>query len=143
MTQPNQTEPYDPEAIADYRQQAHVFLTKARQYLADNDLHQASEKGWGAAAWMAKAVATIYDWEYQHHQQFGVVMDNAALMTGNNRIIELKSIAYGLHTNYYTRKRFLSPRAIAQEINLMAELLTILEPLTHPAANDHPDNQPD
>lgn len=87
---------------------------------------------------MAKAVATIYDWEYQRHQQFGVVMDNAALMTGNNRIIELKSIAYGLHTNHYTRKRFLSARAIAQEINLMAELLTILEPLTHPAPNNQP-----
>ena len=142
MTQSSLTEPYAPEAIADYRQQAHAFLTKARQYLADNDLHQASEKGWAAAAWMSKAVATTHNWQYQHHQQFGVVMDNAALMTGNNRIIELKSVAYGLHTNYYTRKRFLSARAIAQEINLMAELLTILEPLTHPATNGHPDNQP-
>ena len=47
-----------PEAVVeDYRQQSRYFLAKSREYLADDDLHQASEKGWGAAAWMAKAVA--------------------------------------------------------------------------------------
>ena len=136
MTQPNLTELYDIEAVADYRQEAHVFLTKARQYLADNDLHQASEKGWGAAAWMTKAVAITHNWPYQHHQQFGAVLNRASDLTGNPQLFDLKSTAYGLHTNYYTRKRFLSPRAIAQEINLMAELLNLLEPLTVP--NDHP-----
>ena len=136
MTQPNQTEPHDPEAVADYRQQAHVFLSKARGYLADNDLHQASEKGWGAAAWMAKAVATVYNWDYQHHQQFGVVIHNASLLTGNESLNDLSDTAYRLHTNYYTRNRFLSPAAIARSLDRIAELLNLLEPLTVP--NDHP-----
>ena len=58
MTQSSPIEPFDEPAaaIADYRQQAREFLAKSRQYLADDDLHQAAEKGWGAA-WMAKAVA--------------------------------------------------------------------------------------
>ena len=132
MTQPNLAESYDPEAVADYRQEARAFLVKARGYLAADDLHQASEKGWGASAWMAKAVATVYGWQYQEHVQFGVVLNNAARLTGNSRIVELKSIAYGLHVNYYTRKRFLSAWSIAQEIERMAELLNILEPLTVP-----------
>ena len=138
MTQPNLTEPHDPEAVADYRQEARVFLTKARQYLADNDLHQASEKGWAAAAWMAKAVAITHNWPYQHHQQFGAVLNRASDLTGNPQLFDLKSTAYGLHTNYYTRKRFLSPRAIAHDLNRIAELLTILEPLTHPTPNNQP-----
>ncbi|MCY4455272.1 MAG: hypothetical protein OXC56_03050 [Chloroflexi bacterium] len=43
--------------VADYAAQAREFLTRSREYLAAGDLHQASEKGWGAAAHMAKAVA--------------------------------------------------------------------------------------
>ena len=138
MTQPNLAEPYDPEAVADYRQQAHALLSKARQYLADNDLHQASEKGYAAASRMAKAVATVHNWQYQRHQQFGSVLNRASDLTGNPQLFDLKSTAYGLHTNYYTRKRFLSPRAIAHDLNRIAELLAILEPLTHPTPNHQP-----
>ena len=43
-------EPYEQpvNAVADYRQQSRAFLVKGREYLADGDLHQASEKGWGS-----------------------------------------------------------------------------------------------
>ena len=53
MIQTSPIEPFD-DAVGDYRRQAREFMLKSRQYLADGDLHQASEKGWGAAAWMAK-----------------------------------------------------------------------------------------
>ena len=135
MTQQNLGEPYDAEAVADYRQEARIFLAKAQGYLDTGDLHQASEKGWGAAAWMAKAVAEAYGWRYREHAEFGVVLGNASDLTGNDRIVVLKSIAYSLHTNYYTRKRFLSHRIIAHDLGLMTELLDLLEPLTTPAAN--------
>ena len=36
----------EPTAIEDYTVQARDFLAKARRYLAEGDLHQASEKGW-------------------------------------------------------------------------------------------------
>ena len=47
----------DVEAVADYVNQARDFLAKSREYLTQGDLHQASEKGWGAAAHLVKAVA--------------------------------------------------------------------------------------
>ena len=39
----------DTEAVADHVNQARDFLAKSREYLTQSDLHQASEKGWGAA----------------------------------------------------------------------------------------------
>ena len=70
MTQMNPAEPFDSDAAGDYRQQARNFLGKSREYLAEGDLHQASEKGWGAAAWMAKAVAETRGWEYMNSSKW-------------------------------------------------------------------------
>ena len=72
MGQTSPMEPFeqDGNAISDYREQSREFLSKSRQYLADGDLHQAAEKGWGAAAWMAKAVAEAQGWEYRRHDEF-------------------------------------------------------------------------
>ena len=139
MTQPNLSGHYDPEAVADYRLQARDFLTKAREYLAADDLHQASEKGWGAAAWMAKAVAVTQGWEYNEHAQYGGVIYNASLLAGNDRLRLLGGSANELHRNYYTRRRFLLSEAIGRGLDDMAELLDALEPLTDPpeeSAND-------
>ena len=134
MTQPSLSGHYDPEAVADYQLQAREFLAKAREYLAADDLHQASEKGWGAAAWMAKAVAEVQGWRYSEHAEFAVVCRNASDLTGNERLLDLSNTAYGLHRNYYTRKMFLSGRTIARDLDQMAELLDVLEPLTIPAS---------
>ena len=139
MTQQGISEPYDLVAIEDYRRQAREFLGKAHEYLAQDDLHQASEKGWGAAAWMAKAVAVSQGWEYNQHAHFGVVCRSVSDLIGNDRLLDLSAIAYDLHRGYYTRKRFLSDRTIGRNLDQVAELLEILEPLTIPAngqAND-------
>ena len=133
MTQPDLAERYDPEAVEDYRQQAHGFLRRAREYLSADDLHQASEKGWGAAAWMAKAVAVTHGWQYENHAQFSVVLRNANTLSQNDRLRLLGEVAYGLHRSYYTRKLFLDAETIGQSLDNMAELLHILEPLTVPA----------
>ena len=121
---------FDLSATEDYRQQARQFLAKSRDYLNEGDLHQASERGWGAAAWMAKAVATTQGWEYNRHDQFSVVLNNARLLTGEDRIRGLRAIANDLHGNYYKRGFLLSADAIALDLNSIAELLDILEPLT-------------
>ena len=132
MSYTSPMEPFEPdgEAVADYRQQARVFLTKSHQYLVDDDLHQASEKGWGAAAWMAKAVADAQGWEYRTHGQFSVVLNNARQLTGDSRLPGLRSIANELHGNFYKRKLLLDSDAIALDLEHVATLLDILEPLT-------------
>ena len=134
MAQPPINEASDPGAIDDYKQQARDFLAKGWEYLAAGDLHQASEKGWGAAAWMTKAVAVAQNWQYDQHAHFNVVLNNVLLTTNNDRLLALREIANGLHRNYYTRKQFLNTNIIRRELGAAAELLDILEPFTEPAA---------
>ena len=71
--EPGDNEPGD-NAVVDYARQSREFLDKGRGYLAAGDLHQASEKGWGAAAWMAKAAAEAQGWQYNRHDEFFTVM---------------------------------------------------------------------
>ena len=134
MTQMSPMEPYDQarDAAADYRRQSKEFLTKAREYLAADDLHQAAEKGWGAAAWMAKAVAEAQGWQYKTHEQFSTVMYQAQTLTHDARLRNLRRAANELHGFFYTRKLFLSPDVIAEGLDEVGLLLNILEPLTGP-----------
>ena len=73
------------EVVADYRQWALHFLGESRRHLAEDDLHQASEKGWGAAAWMAKAVAENQGWPYSKHEHFNTVVNRARELSGAAR----------------------------------------------------------
>lgn len=132
MSQMSPMQPYDEvrETIEDYRLQSREFLDKSRRYLADDDLHQASEKGWGAAAWMAKAVATARGWQYDKHEHFGEVLYQAGKLTGDDRFRTLRANANSLHGNFYQRKRFLHADDITGSLDEVAMLLDILEPLT-------------
>ena len=122
-----------PEAVVeDYRQQSRYFLAKSREYLAEDDLHQASEKGWGAAAWMAKAVAERQGWQYQRHDEFFDVMLRAEQATGEQEIGTLKGTANTLHGYFYMRKRFLDADDIGRHLDRVGVLLDLLNPLTRP-----------
>ena len=117
------------EEVADYAAQAREFLVKGRGYLTAGDLHQASEKGWGAAAHMAKAVALNQGWGYRNHSQFHAVMNRIRQMTGNPRISDLHGRAEILHINCYERKSFLNADTISEDLDKIAELLELLSPL--------------
>ena len=120
------------DEIADYEAQAREFLAKGRDYLAAGDLLQASEKGWGAAAHMAKAVAAAQGWRYENHAGFNQVLYQAWQLSGNHRIHELRTVAAELHNNYYRRKRHLNAGAIGENLAVIAELLELLAPLASP-----------
>ena len=130
MAQPPFNGPYGTEAADDNKQQAREFLAYSREFLSAGNLHLASEKAWGAAAWMTKAVATAQGWEYNKHDQFSAVLNNARQLTGDDRIRSLRSIANELHGNYHKRKFLLNADAIGLDLESIAELLDILEPLT-------------
>ena len=124
----------DPVEVADHAAQARDFLAKSRKYLDAGDLHQASEKGWGAAAHMAKAVAAAQGWEYETHADFSAVLNRARRVTDDDRLPGLRGIANDLHSNYYRRKRHLDAESIAEDIERVAELLDILAPLADPSS---------
>ncbi len=132
MEQQYPMEPYENGSVvvADYRQQSRQFLVKGREYLDGGDLHQAAEKGWGAAAWMAKAAAVAQGWEYSKHDEFFTVMYQARDLTGDDRIRNLGNTANSLHGFFYTRKRFLRREIIGESLNDVEVLLDILQPLT-------------
>ena len=109
---------------------AREFLDRAGQHLADGDLHQASEKGWGAAAHMAKAVALVQGWEYDRHSHFHRVINQARRMSGNDRLPFLHGRAEILHVNFYELTGDLDPVTIGEDLTSMGELLDVLEPLT-------------
>ena len=81
----------------DYRDQAWDFLEKGLKYLTEGDLHQASEKGWGAAAHMA--VAAVRGWEYDSHADFSQVLYQARQLSGDIHLLGLRGIANDLHSN--------------------------------------------
>ncbi len=116
-------------AVADYEVQAHDFLRRGREYLAAGHLHQASEKGWGAAAHMAKAVAVAQGWNYDTHADFSLVLNRATDAIGDDRLRGLRGIANDLHSNYYRRKRHLDAAMIGRDLESMAQLLELLGPL--------------
>ena len=116
--------------VETYRRQARRFLERSREYVASGDLHQATENGWGAAAHMTKAVAAAHGWRYEKHGEFSVVLNNVWEMTKNDRVRELRGTANELHSNFYLRDVFLNGNAIAADIEDVAELLDVLEPLT-------------
>jgi hypothetical protein len=116
--------------VTSYEAQAREFLDRGRNFLAAGDLHQASEKGWGAAAHMAKAVAIAQGWRYARHSHYHRVMNQAGRLTGNTRLPFLHGRAEVLHANYYELKEDLDAALIRKDLDGVAELLEILRPLT-------------
>ena len=64
-----------PETPARRDARINKHLTQAREYwskwpahLAEGDYCQAGEKGWGTVAQLAKAVATLRQWEHYDHE---------------------------------------------------------------------------
>ncbi len=47
--------------------QARDYWSKWPAYLAEGDVCQAGEKGWGTVAQLTKAVATLRGWEHYDH----------------------------------------------------------------------------
>ena len=53
----------NPVATQKYRNDSRTLLAQGRAELAQGDVRQASEKGWGAAALMLKAIAEQRGWD--------------------------------------------------------------------------------
>ena len=80
---------------------ANEFLTKARAHLTEGDLLQASEKGWGAAARMVKAVADTRGWPHGSHRDLFRAVDRLADESSVPQLKTLFRSAGTLHQNFY------------------------------------------
>ena len=115
-------------AITEHVQLAKEFLERSKSHLAEGDLHQASEKGWGAAANIIKAVAAANDWEYEHHDQFSSVVMNSRQRYRQPSLREMSRAAEALHVNYYKRKELLNPDLVREDIGDLEQMVNVLLP---------------
>ena len=84
-----------------YFEASEVLFAQAEAELATGDVRQASEKGWGAASQIVKAVAEQRGWEHHTHASLHQVVDRLCNETGNNDIFLLFAVANQLHKNFY------------------------------------------
>ena len=84
-----------------HREQSRVYLERAVEALAEGDLLQASEKGWGAAAQMVKAVAEERGREHWSHWRLTSAVSRLVEETGDNDLGLLYALANQLHSNFY------------------------------------------
>ena len=84
-----------------YRDQSRIYLEQANEELARDDLRQASEKGWGAAAQMVKAVVSEKGWDHNGHWQLHNTVARLVTETGDDELRTLFAVANHLHVNFY------------------------------------------
>lgn len=84
-----------------YQHSSRRLLAQGLAELASGDTRQASEKGWGAAAQMLKAIAERRGWDQKRHIALGRVVGRLADETGDVEIRRLYRVTSDLHTNFY------------------------------------------
>ena len=117
-----------PEFAGDNAEICAVFLRRSRAYLADGQLLQASEKGWGAAAYAVKLFADHIGASYNSHRQFNGLVTTLQRATGEPQVAQWGNSANTLHRNYYTDR--LNAPAIAAYLDDVVNLVNLIRQIT-------------
>lgn len=113
--------------VPEYTQLSQKNLADAEALLVQGDYHQASEKFWGAASVMAKAIAEQRGWPHGAHRDLNRAISRMAQETGRRELIRLFRLAGDLHTNFY--EDWLPPDQVAELAASVRELLDELSQL--------------
>ena len=95
--------------------------------LAAGDVRQASEKGWGAAAQMLKAIAEQRGWEHRNHGALFDVISYLVSETRDPEIRRLFRVANALHVNFY--ENWDNAENVGGDLDDIERFLDKLEPL--------------
>ncbi len=107
-----------------YSEQSAEFWRQAQEELEKDDLRQASEKGWGAASQMVKAVAEKRRWDHKSHYDLHDAVDKLADETKDSDLTLQFGSAANLHINFY--EGWLSRSAITLHLHQVNQLITKL-----------------
>ena len=88
---------------------------------------KASEKGWGAAAEMVKAVAAVRGWDHGGHRELFSVVDRLVAETRDEDIRSQFLMAGQLHTNFY--EGWLSRAAVEATLSQVTRFVEEMEGL--------------
>ena len=117
------------DEVQEYISSSRDFLRKAKVYLEEGDLHQASEKGWGAASHMVKAVALTHGVRYESHEEFDQVIYKAMDLLGREDVRRWGDHAHRLHVFYYRRKSLLNMGDIRDRLQGLDSMMNDMEQL--------------
>ncbi len=117
-------------ATQKYRNDSRQLLAQSRVELAAGDVRQASEKGWGAAAQMVKAIAEQRGVHHRGHALLYDVVSTLAAEAGDDDIDRLFELAGGLHTNFY--EDWYGAGRVERGLRDVERFLDKLEPLIRP-----------
>ena len=109
----------------DYQAGSRAMMAQSRTELAQGDLQQASEKGWGAAAQMMKAVAQARGWDHGRHRHLHQIASHLRAETGDGDIYRFFQVAGSLHENFYENQ--MAAQDIDQSLHDVERLLEKLE----------------
>ena len=111
----------------DYLTASRDLLGQAKAEMAAGDIRQASEKGWGAAAQIVKAIAEQRDWRHRGHGHLHEAVRRLRDETGDQDIRRLFQVANSLHVNFY--ENWEDPQNVAEGLQDVEQLIDKLEPL--------------
>ena len=110
-----------------YQAASRQLLAQGREELADDDVRQASEKGWGAAAQMVKAIAEQRGWEHRNHAALLDAISFLVSETRDHEIRRLFHVANALHVNFY--ENWDNAAHVASDLDDIERFLDKLGPL--------------
>ncbi len=110
-----------------YREDSHHLLAQARAELASGDVRQASEKGWGAAAQILKAIAEDRGWDHGKHRHLSRVASRLRSELGDLDVFTFYMVADSLHGNFY--EDAYAAADVAEALDKIDLLISKLEPL--------------
>ena len=110
------------------------YWAKSPHYLAEGDLRQAGEKGWGTVAQLTKVVATLRGWDHFDHVAIREAVQAVAdEMPENSRPIRRGLFAAeSLHGNFYEAHMNYNQTEFAlDEVNTLLNILWQLIPANY------------
>jgi HEPN domain-containing protein len=114
-----------PERAGFHRSLAEKFLREAEELLARGDYVQASEKAWGAAAQMVKAVAAKKGKELKSHGDlWRFVLEVAG---ENDELRRLWHVANTLHQNFYGG--WIPPEGVRRAVEDVKQFINMMKKL--------------
>ena len=115
-------EPLDPETrVETHLKLSEEYMRDAEDLLSRKDYVRASEKAWGAAAQMVKALAAERGVELRSHGELHREVVRIAKEAGDDEIRLLWQSAISLHQNFY--ENWLPPEMVERNIEDVKKLL--------------------
>ena len=110
-----------------YQSASRRLMTQAWDELERGDVQQASEKGWGAAAQIVKAVAEERGWRHRSHALLNEAVDRLEAERSDDNIGRLFDVASSLHINFY--ENWNGAGRVRRGLADMERFVDLLEPL--------------